>query len=60
MFSPPDPGFFLNLITDDKIFDVINLVELSDTESDPLSAEPNIFLDMEASEVFSNTPPPQK
>ena len=60
IFSPPDPGFFQNTITNDKIFDLFNLVEMSDTEFDPLSTELNIFSDTEASEVLSNTPPLRK
>ena len=44
IFSLPDPGFFQNTITDHEIFDLINLLELSDTELDLPSTEPNIFL----------------
>ena len=43
IFSPPDPGFFQNPISDDEVFDLINLVELSDTELDPQTTEPDMF-----------------
>ena len=59
IFSPPHPGLFQNSITDGKNFDVINLAELSDREFDAPISEPNIFLDMEALEVPSNSPPPR-
>ena len=60
IFSLPDPRFFHNPITEDEIFDVINIVELSDADFDPPSTDPNIFLDMEGSEVPSNSPPSRK
>ena len=55
-FSPPDPGPNQSPFTDDENFDVTNLVEMSDTEIDPPSTKPNIFLDTEASEVPSKSP----
>ena len=60
IFSPPDPGLFRNPISDNEIFDVINLLELSDTEFDPPSTKPKIFLDMEVLEIPSNNPHPRK
>ena len=58
IFSPPHRELLQNPITVDNFFDLIDLLESSDTEFDPPSTEPNLFLDMEASEVFSNCPPP--
>ena len=51
IFLPPNTGLLQNPTTGDKIFQVINLVEMSDTEFEQPSTEPNIFLDMEALEV---------
>ena len=43
VLSKPDPGLFQNPFADDEIFDVINLVELPDTELDPSSTETKFF-----------------
>ena len=60
IFSPLDLGFFQNPIIDDETFDVIILVEWSDTGFDPPITESNKLTEMEASEVPSNSHLPWK
>ena len=55
-----DPGFFQNPSTDDDILVVINIAELSSTEFDPPSTEPNNFSYMEDSKIPEIGRPPQK
>ena len=58
--TPPDPGFLQTAVEESDIQDVIEIIELSDVETELSVDESNMFLDLETIENPTPNPPPLK